>query len=55
MERFPLTNNDDRIVASLIGVMRQRPRCPVTLVMRDINLQNKLAVARLPLVEPPQL
>ncbi len=46
-------NNDDRILASLIEVMRQHPRTPVILVTRDLNLQNKAEYAGLPFVEPP--
>jgi PIN domain len=46
-------NNDDRILASLIEVMRQHPRTPVILVTLDINLQNKAEYAGLPFVEPP--
>lgn len=46
-------NDDDRILASFIEVMRQHPRTPVILVTRDINLQNKAEYAGLPFVEPP--
>lgn len=46
-------NNDDRIIASFVEVMRQHPRSPVVLVTRDINLQNKAAIADFPFVEPP--
>jgi hypothetical protein len=46
-------NNDDRIIASFVEVMRQHPRSPVVLVTRDINLQNKAALAAFPFVEPP--
>jgi len=48
------TNADDRFLASAIEVMRTRPRSPVVLVTRDINLQNKAEFARLPYVEPPE-
>ena len=47
-------NNDDRILASMIEVMRQYPRSLVTLVTRDINLQNKAEFARVVFVEPPE-
>jgi PIN domain len=47
------TNDDDRILASFIEVMRQHPRTPVILVTRDINLQSKAEYAGLPFVEPP--
>lgn len=47
-------NNDDRILATFIEVMRQHPRCHVTLVSRDINLANKADMARLPCVQPPE-
>jgi hypothetical protein len=46
-------NDDDRILASFIEVMRQNPRTPVILVTRDINLQNKADYAGLSFVEPP--
>jgi PIN domain len=46
-------NNDDRIIASFVEVMRQHPRSPVVLVTLDINLQNKAAVGAFPFVEPP--
>ncbi len=46
-------NDDDRILAAFIEVMRQHPRTPVILVTRDINLQNKAEYAGLPFVEPP--
>jgi len=46
-------NNDDRILAGFIEVMREHPRCQVILVTRDMNLQNKAEYAGLPFVEPP--
>jgi hypothetical protein len=48
-------NNDDRLLATVIEVMRMRPRSPVWLVTRDINLQNKADYANVPFVEPPDL
>jgi PIN domain len=47
------TNRDDRFLASTIEVIRQHPRSAVTIVTRDIKLQNKAELARLPFVEPP--
>jgi predicted ribonuclease YlaK len=47
-------NNDDRLLAGSIEVMRLRPRSPVILVSRDINLQNKAEFAQVPFVEPPE-
>lgn len=46
-------NSDDRLLASVIEVMRQRPRSAVVLVTGDINLQNKAEFADIPFVEPP--
>ena len=48
-------NDDDRLLASLIEVMRQFPHSAVILVTRDINLQNKAELARVCFVEPPDL
>lgn len=47
-------NRDDRILAAVIEIMRIRPRSPVVLISRDINLQNKAEFARVPFVEPPE-
>lgn len=47
------TNKDDQILAAVLEVMRMRPRSPVLLVTRDINLQNKAEFANMPFVEPP--
>jgi hypothetical protein len=46
-------NKDDQILAAVIEVMRMRPRSPVLLVTRDINLQNKAEFANVQFVEPP--
>lgn len=46
-------NDDDRILAGFVEVMREHPRCEVLLVTRDINLQNKAEYAGLLFVEPP--
>lgn len=48
------SNNDDRLLAGFLEVMRLHPRCPVLLVTRDINLQNKAEYAGFPFVEPPE-
>ncbi len=48
-------NQDDRILAGFVEVMRQHPRCPAALVTGDINLANKADYARVPCVEPPEL
>jgi len=47
-------NADDRFLAAAIEVMRSRPRSPVIIVSRDVNLQNKAEFARIPFVEPPE-
>lgn len=47
------SNNDDRIIATFIEIMRQHPRSTAVLVTRDINLQNKAEFANLPFEEPP--
>jgi predicted ribonuclease YlaK len=47
-------NDDDRILAGFIEVMRQHPRCPVFLVTGDINLTNKADSAGLPCLAPPE-
>jgi hypothetical protein len=46
-------NKDDQLLATVIEVMRMRPRSPVWLVTSDINLQNKAEFANLPFLEPP--
>ncbi len=47
------SNRDDRFIASAIELIRQRPRSLVTIVTRDINLQNKTEFASLPFFKPP--
>lgn len=47
-------NNDDRLLAGVIEVMRARPRSPVLAVSRDINFQNKAEFSNIPFVEPPE-
>jgi len=49
------TNADDKILASVIEVMRTNPRSPVFLVTRDFNLQNKADLAGVSFLEPPDL
>jgi predicted ribonuclease YlaK len=46
-------SRDDRFIATVIEVIRNRPRSAVTIVTRDINLQSKAELASLPFVEPP--
>ncbi len=48
-------NNDDRLIAGVIEVMRNRPNSYVMAVSRDINFQNKAEFADLPFIEPPEL
>jgi predicted ribonuclease YlaK len=47
------TNRDDRFVATVAELIRQRPRSAATIVTRDLNLQRKAELASLPFVEPP--
>jgi hypothetical protein len=47
------SNNDDRLLAYFIEIMRHHVRSKVLLVTGDINLQNKAEFARLPFLEPP--
>ncbi len=47
-------NADDRILASVVEVMRRNSRACVILVTHDINLQNKAEFALLPFIEPPR-
>jgi hypothetical protein len=49
------TNDDDRLLASFLEVMRRFPHSAVILVTRDINLQNKAELAQVCFVEPPAL
>ncbi len=50
-----INNDDDRILASFIEIIRLYPHSPVILVTRDINLQNKAEYACLQFEEPPAL
>ncbi len=49
------SNNDDRILASYIEVMKIYLNSPIVIVTNDINMQNKAEFAGLPFVEPPEL
>ena len=49
------TNLDDRLLASVIEVMRLNPHASVVVVTRDVNFQNKLEFARVPFVSPEDL
>ncbi len=44
---------DNQILAGCFELARQNPGCPVALVTRDVNLQNKAACICLPYLEPP--
>ena len=46
-------NMDDRLIASVIEIMRAHPRSEVHLVSRDLNAQNKAEYARILYLEPP--
>jgi hypothetical protein len=46
-------NADDRILASVLQVMKEHVDAPVVLVTTDINMQNKAQAACIPYVEPP--
>jgi rRNA maturation endonuclease Nob1 len=44
-------NNDDRIIASALELQRDNPSSSVCLVTSDINLQNKIEMARLSYID----
>jgi rRNA-processing protein FCF1 len=46
---------DDRILAAVFELQRERPRGAVVLVTGDVNLQTKAELAGIPFVEPPAL
>lgn len=48
-------NNDDRIIASFVEIIRNHLHSEIFLCTRDINLQNKAGYARLPFIEPPEI
>lgn len=47
------SNNDDRLLASILELQRQEPSAVVILSTSDLNLQNKAEMAYVPFVEPP--
>src|SRR5439155_14433359 len=47
------TVEDDRLLASVLEIVREHPHSPVILVTRDVNMQNKADLAGIPFVEPP--
>jgi hypothetical protein len=49
------TSPDDRLLASVIEVMRMNPRASVISVTRDVNFRNKLDLARVPSASPADL
>lgn len=44
----------DRLIASMLEVMRLFLHSPVLLVTRDINAQNKADYAGISFIEPPE-
>jgi rRNA-processing protein FCF1 len=46
---------DDRILAAVFELQRERPRGAVVLVTGDVNLQTKAELAGIPFIEPPEL
>ena len=48
------TNNDDRIIMTCFGVMRENPQAEVYLVTADINMQNKARFWEIALLEAPE-
>jgi hypothetical protein len=49
------SNQDDRIIGSVLEIQSARPSTVVVLVTDDMNLQNKAEMAFLPWAEPPEL
>jgi rRNA-processing protein FCF1 len=47
------SNNDDRIIASVLEMQSHMPASPIILVTSDLNLQNKAEMASLPFAETP--
>ena len=45
---------DDRLLASCFEVIRDNLGTPILLVTRDMNLENKAELARIPYIEPPE-
>lgn len=46
-------NKDDRILASTLEIIRNNLGTPVAIITRDMNLENKAELARVPYIEPP--
>jgi hypothetical protein len=46
---------DDRLLASIVELMRLNPHASVMVVTRDVNFQNKLEFARVSFVSPEDL
>ncbi|MCG8332178.1 MAG: PIN domain-containing protein [Chitinophagales bacterium] len=46
-------NDDDRLIAETIEIIRKHGNRPVILITSDINLQNKCELAQLSYMEPP--
>lgn len=47
-------NEDDKLIAEFLEIMRSNGDRPVILITEDINLQNKCEMADLPFMEPPE-
>ena len=50
---FDPDNKDDRILASTLEIIRNNLGTPVAIITRDMNLENKAELARVPYIEPP--
>ena len=44
---------DDRLLAAAFELQREHPTAAVVLVTKDVNLQTKAELARIPFAEPP--
>lgn len=51
LEWLDSNNNDDKLIASTLEIMRRHPHSPVLLMTGDINLQNKAELAQIPITE----
>lgn len=51
---FDKENQDDKILASIVEIMRNHPRSQVVAISRDINFQNKAEYSKIPFIEPPE-
>lgn len=47
------SENDDRILCTVINLIRQHPKCVVALVTNDTNMRNKADMARIDCLETP--